>query len=447
MTLRHHSPMRRALRAALVGSMLLLAARSASLADGPGSNKPDQAIVFDGSTAAQDIFTVALKNDGYLVELSAFGFVCPESDHVSPSGIFALFEDAGVFRVEHEIGEILLMPVPRVPGTIPPELEDLETDCDLLGVLPALEAYAASASSLAQTRLIEAQSCRDRVRDLYCVVVAAIEDAPTLDVLFDEPPFLGGNGGFFDFTFLPPQACTRALTRLDEIPKSLDALAALVSLCEGRETALQILHVDVLTRVQSQGGLAPSEKEEFLDIADATLGATEKLVDEVEETVDDLAEAIADLDEDSVEESCDECSPDFIGGSQLLLSGLVELAARRQVVGRFVGAFHSAANHADDPELAARLNEIAERLAEVPNDRVLQALFPSGWAAGQHLLALRPPELPDDGESPLVVVLTAADSAVDTPGFNAADIELLFEQIRLFNATVTREPDRPDTPD
>jgi hypothetical protein len=30
---------------------------------------------------------------------------------------------------------------------------------------------------------------------------------------------------------------------------------------------------------------------------------------------------------------------------------------------------------------------------------------------------------------------------------NAADIQLLFEQIRLFEATLAREPDRSETPD
>jgi hypothetical protein len=63
------------------------------------------------------------------------------------------------------------------------------------------------------------------------------------------------------------------------------------------------------------------------------------------------------------------------------------------------------------------------------------------------MLAVRPPELPDDGESPLVVVLTAVEPGEGTPALNAADIQLLFEQIRLFEATLAREPDRSETPD
>jgi hypothetical protein len=125
----------------------------------------------------------------------------------------------------------------------------------------------------------------------------------------------------------------------------------------------------------------------------------------------------------------------------------VQLIQRRQVVGRFVGAFQSAANHTDDPELAARFADLATRLAAVPNDRVLQVLFPSSSAVGQYMLAVRPPELHDDGESPLVVVLTAVEPGEGTPALNAADIQLLFEQIRLFEATLAREPDRSETPD
>jgi hypothetical protein len=221
----------------------------------------------------------------------------------------------------------------------------------------------------------------------------------------------------------------------------------LVSVCDGTRTELAILHADVLADAQADGSIAGPQAEQYLANADALLGSGENVVQEVEETVDDLSEAIADLAEERVEASCEECSPDVIGGSQLFLTGLVQLQAKRQVLGRFVGAFDSAANHTDDPGLAERFAEIGERLAEVPNDRVLQVLFPAGSAVGQHMLAIRSPELSDDGESPLVVVLTAVEPAEGTPPLNAADIQLLFEQIRLFEATLAREPDRDETHD
>jgi hypothetical protein len=446
MTLRHHIHTRLAFRAALLGSALLLAATTAGLAEGPGAIDPDQAIVFDGSTAAQDIFVLSMKNAGYVIERSSSGFVCPESIHVSPGGLFA-FGNAGVFTLEHEIGHILLLPVPRVPGTIPPELQELETDCDLLAVLPALEDYAASANSLAQARLNEAQSCRDRARNLYCAVVATIEDATILDGFLGAGVIPSAPDTPYDWTFVGPEPCTQGVTRLDEIPASLDFLATLVSVCRGYETELATLHADVLIAVQSHGGLTGADAEQFMANADALLGNAESKVRQVEETVDELSESLVAWDEASLEASCDACPPDPIGGSQLLHTGLVQLIQRRQVVGRFVGAFQSAANHTDDPELAARFADLATRLAAVPNDRVLQVLFPSSSAVGQHMLAVRPPELPDDGESPLVVVLTAVEPGEGTPALNAADIQLLFEQIRLFEATLAREPDRSETPD
>jgi hypothetical protein len=61
----HHFHIGLAFRAALVASALLLAAKSAGLAEGQGAMNPDQAIVFDGSTAAQDVFVLAFKNEGF----------------------------------------------------------------------------------------------------------------------------------------------------------------------------------------------------------------------------------------------------------------------------------------------------------------------------------------------------------------------------------------------
>ncbi len=177
----HHIHIGLAFRAALVGSALLLAAKSAGLAaEGLGAFDPDQAIVFDGSTAARDVFTLALKNDGYFVELSQVGFVCPETEHVSPGGLFALIGEAGVFALELEIGETLLLPVPPAAGELPDALADVETDCDLLEALPALEAYLVSAGAQAQALLIETQACLNRVRTLYCQLVASVEEAETV---------------------------------------------------------------------------------------------------------------------------------------------------------------------------------------------------------------------------------------------------------------------------
>ncbi len=226
----------------------------------------------------------------------------------------------------------------------------------------------------------------------------------------------------------------------------LDYLESLVGSCDGVETALASLQAHVNDTVQSAGGLTQDEKQNFLEGADAGLGDAEKNLLDAAETVAGLGSLTASLSEESLEASCAECEDPVFTGSPLALSGAVTLFAGRQTVGRFVGAFHSAANDTDDPELAARLADLAARLAAVPNDRVLQILFPSGSGVGQHLLALRAPELPDDGESPLVVVLTGLASGAPRPAPNAADIQLLFEHVRLFEDTLAREPGRLEAP-
>jgi hypothetical protein len=441
----HHIHIGLAFRAALIASALLLAAKSAGLAaEGLGAFDPDQAIVFDGSTAARDIFTLALKNDGYFVELTPVGFVCPETEHVSPGGLFALIGEAGVFTLELEIGETLLLPVPPAAGELPDALADLETDCDLLEALPALEAYLVSAGAQAQARLLETQACRDRVRILYCQLVASVEEAETV-LGAGGTHAAGGGGGTGKVEFSQPEECP-GVTHLAEIPGVLDYLESLVGSCDGVETALASLQAHVNDTVQSAGGLTQDEKQNFLAGADAGLGDAERNLLDAADTVAGLGSLTGSLSEESLEASCAECEDPIFTGSPLALSGAVTLFAGRQVVGRFVGAFHSAANDTDDPQLAARLADLAGRLAAVPNDRVLQVLFPSGSGVGQHLLALRAPELPDDGESPLVVVLTGWASEAPGPAPNAADIQLLFEHVRLFGDTLARESGRLAAP-
>ncbi len=434
----HHHILGLAFRAALVGSALLLAAKSAGLAaEGLGAFDPDQAVVFDGSTAAKDIFTVTVKRRGYLVELSEAGFVCPDADHSPPSGVASLVEAVGVFPLELETGKALLLPVPSASGELPPELEALDTDCDLLAAFPALETYLLSVDAQAQARLAETQACRDGVRNLYCRVVAAVEEAATLEPTAAHGPILPGTSPYSDYSFGETDECP-GLTHLADIPGLLDYLAVLVDLCKGGAAALAALRVQVVEAVQNDGGLTALDKDFFLMMADAELGYAEHGVDESVETLVKLDGAMATLTEESLEASCTDCGePASIG----VLSGAVKLVAQRQAIGRFVGAFQSAARHADDPELSARLAGLAQRLATISNDRVLQVIFPSGSRVGQHFIALRPPDLPDDGHSPLVVVLTALEEGAPVPRMNGTDFQLLFEQVRLFGATLAREPD------
>jgi hypothetical protein len=440
----HHLHIGLAFRAALIASALLLAAKSAGLAEGQGARNPDQAIVFDGSTAAKDVFTLALKNDGYFVELSQVGFVCPETEHESPGGLFALIGEAGVFTLEREIGETLLLPVPRAAGELPDVLASLETDCDLLEALPALEAFLLSAGVQAQAQLLETEACRNRVRTLYCQVVEAVEEAETL------PPSgassgAGGGLGCGKVQVTQPEECP-GIAHLAEIPGLLDYLESLVGSCNGVEEALASLQTHVNDTVQTAGGLTQDEKENFLASADALLGDAEKNVLDAQETVAALGSLTASLSEESLEVSCAECGePGLFAG--VPLSGAVQLVSNRQAIGRFVGAFHSAANQTDNPELAARFADLAARLAAVPDDRVLQVIFPSDSAVGEHRLAVRSPDVPDDGVSPLVVMLTGLESGAPSPSPNAADIQLLFEQVRLFEATLAREPDRSEIPE
>jgi hypothetical protein len=430
-------------------AMILAATGRLFAAGGLGAFDPGQAVVFDGSTAAEDIFAVALAEAGYFLDLGEPGFDCPETDHASPGGLVPLLPEMGVFPLGLEIGKTLLFEVPSAPSTLPIDFQSLETDCDLLSTLPALESHLSSVCAQAQNLLAETQACRDRVRDLYCQVVAAIEEATTL------PPDSSISANVDDGLTVdsaPPgpgdlhfDLCVRGLTNLAQIPGVLDYLIPRVAACEDREAALAALQAKVAEIVQFLGGIAENKKQALLAQADALLGSAEAQVAPAEGAVALLDSLKASLGEESLEASCAECGPSDGGGSQLALSGAVRIVAKRNPIGRFVGAFESAANHTEDAELAAHLADLAERLDATPDDRVLQVIFPSASAVGQHLVAVRPPDLPDDG-SPLVVVLSGLAEGAPLPAMNAADVQFLFEQVRVFRATLQRGRDDGDEP-
>ncbi len=135
-----------------------------------------------------------------------------------------------------------------------------------------------------------------------------------------------------------------------------------------------------------------------------------------------------------VELSCEECELSPREDPLIPLSGAVILQTDRTPLDRYVTAFQAAARVTPDPDLALRLSDIALRLEEISDGRVLHLTYASTSAIGQDYLALYPANAPDDGLSPLIVVLTALNEDPDPPlpPMNAADERLLFDGYQAF---------------
>ena len=72
------------------------------------------------------------------------------------------------------------MPEAPPQSILPARLLVAKNDCDLLSAIGDVELYVQSATSQSQVLLNQIKAGRDRVRLLWCEVVAAVERATTL---------------------------------------------------------------------------------------------------------------------------------------------------------------------------------------------------------------------------------------------------------------------------
>ncbi len=399
-------------------------------AEGLAAYKPQQAVVFDGAPTAASTYFIAFSQAGLLLDLGSGPFVtCAGTSHISPGGVVAEVQGRGVFQSDQDLGVHLIPSFPAVFSELPAELKQAKNDCELLAAFSLVQAYLASVASQAQDRLGEVHACRHRVRALHCEVVQAIEQAPTVE----EPPcpvtgclvpnIAGPPGeeedvGFVDF---PPEACAEGVTALLQIPGLLDSLVTQVSNCQEAEAALQTLDGTVADKVASFGGLTAGQKNTFFSYADAILAAAEKYASQAEAVVASISALSASITLENLQASCAPCSGSTAGPVVIQANGAVLVQMQRQPIGRFVDAFE-----------AAGFSDLSERLARVPNHRVLQFTYRSASAVGQDLVAVRAADAPDDGVSPLVVILSALPRDAPLPDMNVADQRLLFEGFRAF---------------
>ena len=396
---------------------------------------PQQAILFDGGASPESTYAIALTNNGFLIDFGDPLGDCPPPAG-SPSGVVAVTASMGVYQPALA-GEHLLPAVPPFAGVVPPELLGLTSACELLAQLAALDAYLVPACDLAQERVAKLEECRDRAAAAYCRIIELSQHLVEACIITAGPPLEDSLPG--DALSVTP-LCAKGVLALKQIPVVLDLLAALLLVCEQSLAKLFDIEQDF------------RDAEEAICHKDALLGSALVLRSRAEAMLNVGKSNLAKLDilktyltQQALQAECAACGGVIVDVT-FQLSGAVVMLTGRTAIGRYVGAFRAAAGESRDEREAARLGDLANRLASVPAGRVIQVIFPANAAVPQDHIAVRPASALDDGVSPLVVILSAQGRGAPLPQQDFSDLQFLFDKFRLFLATLRGERHESDDP-
>ena len=397
---------------------------------------PQQAILFDGGVSPESTYAIALTNNGFLIDFGNPLGDCPPPDG-SPSGVVAVTASMGVYQPALA-GEHLLPAVPPFAGVVPPELLGLTSDCELLVQLAALDAYLVPACDLAQERVAKLEECRDRAAAAYCRIIELSQHLHEA-CIFSAAPLSGDS--------LPADAvpgaqflCAKGVLALKQIPVVLDLLAARLLVCE--QNLAKLFDIEQLFR-DAEGAIC--HKDALLGSALFHRSRAEAMLNVGKSDLATLDILKTHLTPQALQAECAACGGVSVDVT-LQLSGAVVMLTGRTAIGRYVGAFRAAADESRDEREAARLGDLAKRLASVPAGRVIQVIFPANAAVPQDHIAVRPASAPDDGVSPLVVILSAQGRGAPLPQQELSDLQFLFDKFRLFLATLRGERHESDDP-
>jgi len=407
----------------------------------PAVASPNQAVLLDGATDASSVFYVAFTSDGLQFSVQIPPDPCPDTEHVPQAGVFQASPPiTAIFHPDGFDGRGFVVWPPSVPGALPPNLQNLIDDCDIVEHFAEVSAYLDQAYLEATDLAGDVDACVQDARTAYCHLVEAIENAeaqPNYNTLHFEPPFvengMGPSDGFYGGA--DPPECAEFLVILESVPQAIDSIEHNLSTCEMKVSRMNTKAAGILASGHFHG-----TREGHLAAADGSMSQAEELSTQANEILSEINQVTAQFDLSGVELSCEECDGSPPPDPLIPLSGAVTMQTDRDVLDRYVTAFYDAASDTDDPDLAARLSDIAFRLEEIPDGRVHHLTFTSTSAIEQDFLALHAVDADDDGESPLAVLLTAVNPSPPLPSLppmNAADERLLFDGFEAFLTRVS----------
>jgi hypothetical protein len=163
----------------------------------------------------------------------------------------------------------------------------------------------------------------------------------------------------------------------------------------------------------------------------------ESMQDAMAATLAEIASQGAECSHSSLAASCAQCLDD---PGPLALpgpSGAVRVRQGGAVLRRVAATFRTAARTATEPALRERYAALAERLRGLPAARILDVTAPASGALGQSYVGLRRTDLPDDGRSPLAVVVTLVRNRKGCmPALTGPDRALLEQAFEAFKNTL-----------
>jgi hypothetical protein len=432
----------------------------------PPTKAAIQSWVFDGAFQAAVTLGVAYTDSG-VVSYLRDGLVCAQGDS-NPIGFVSLGPaQASVYRAAPPLSFGLQLDPSFIPQPLPPAVDPalVTNDCVALQHETGVQSYIAGLKIQIDATAAQTQACVENARQLACEVLDLVPLAVTkcnettlCDVIISGDLVEGVEGSDTpdetqgDFGSFPCHECERALSELPYLVKgATQGLAG----CQKQVGDLEFWRNGLAGFLASQdqpltnffGGLFFTKGVGVLaDRARAEVDAAESASDAVDATVESFAETSAACSHSNLVESCDACDGDTGTPPPVPLTGAVKSQLSARHLGKIATALRTEARRTTDTALRDRYTALANRLRRMPDARVLDVTAPASVPFSQNFVALRRSDLPDDGRSPLAVVMTLVRSRRCPPPLSRTDRLLLDDGWETFRRTLDPGRDCPTCP-
>ena len=448
--------------AVILGTAVRLAAASPSP---PPTNAAIQSWVFDGSFQAAATLGVAYTDSG-VVSYLGNGLVCSQGDS-NPIGFVSLSPaQAAVFRAAPPLSFGLQLDPSFIPQLMPPAIDPalVTNDCVALQQETGLQSYIAGLKSEIDVTAAQTEACVQNARQLACEVLDLVPQALTKcqqTHLCDVAPSLGlleasaptdTASSHSPLQGWPCHECEQAMSELPFLVK--DAAQALTG-CQKQIADLEFWRNGLAGFLASEGQPLPNFFGGLIfikgvgvlaDVARADVETAEAASDAMNAALESFGETSATCSHSNLVESCDACDGNAGPPPPVTLTGAVKSQLNARHLRKLATALRTEARGTTDTALRDRYIALATRLRRMPDARVLDVMAPAGVPFSQNFVALRRSDLPDDGRSPLAVVMTLVRSRRCPPPLSRSDRLLLDDAWETFRRTLDPGRDCPTCP-
>lgn len=389
---------------------------------------PALGVLFDASAGSSAGILLPYTPAGILLDTGPGGSACPPATHVAPGGVVILAPSVEHASFPVRLGGAFAKATREPPVVDPAVVEGLENDCDILAEFDAVHAHLDAACIEAEIMVEDLERCLAAAEDLYCDVVRKVEAAETLEfrVRIESFPTMFGNGRCGrSIPRTSVGSCVRFLFELLLLPGTLNGMRFEQARCEDTLAGLNRV-LDLTGEAHTEG-----QKRIRLVVADRHLQDARdahqrglQLQVEVEETKRLFVRA-------DLEASCAPCGPQVVFDPPPAAGGVVH-RLHAESLQRATAALDEAAAQASDSQARQQYEELARRIAGIPDDRVHHVTYAGRLRVGVELLALADDSVPGDDTAPLLVVLTVLPADADLPTPDASDLLVLYEAYRWF---------------